>query len=579
MPRLRDGLPRTRVQWVLLLASALACSGTVLLLLSGSPAAPPQTGSELLGTWEEPHGIGIDEEPWSAPRNLWLYWGSTTNRRFTGSGEKIRHIFKMGNVEGGEWRDPKFLRKITGSLFRRMSERCCITMLFPPFEWDFPIYNPSKAIAQRMRSFVANGNAMVFTGGMLDYEFINRYFFYQLEPSDGNYSPGPFPLLPDWQGLSPKQKGYLKPAPRILPQKGISVTAIKKQSLPQGSTVIYASPHNTPVFLIKFCMADNPMNEPSVTYPPVKVLPRDCPASAKAGRPCSCGNICYLGYNYVEQYPGRWDDTLKIMVDLCSEVPPENFNPKNYFPPGDLEAAKAAGCAQEPDAAGCEQAQEQGEEEGWQGNYKLGNEDSDEEKEEHIRWADGVETRRMGGGLGGSTAGVIVDNPNNPNAVGPVRGTQINRPQTQFHSVVRQGNAAAEPTLVAKDVSKIQVRLCPRVQPLAMCTVFGAPNTALLYTRACLMTFPAPFHFPCCAFRFFSSQNLHLEPKKVSWRPGRAGKRGRSERVARARAAFDKASGVDTEALQGSHKGCGPLCQLRLFVQDNRKIAADAHLK
>merc|ERR1712216_953006 len=113
------------------------------------------------------------------------------------------------------------------------------------------------------------------------------------------------------------------------------------------------------------------------------------------------------------------------------------------------------------------------------------------------------------------------DNPNNPNAVGPVRGTQINRPQTQFHSVVRQGNAAAEPTLVAKDVSKIQ--------------------------------------------------NLHLGPKKVSWRPGRAGKRGRSERVARARAAFDKASGVDTEALQGSHKGCGPLCQLRLFVQDNRK--------
>jgi hypothetical protein len=463
------GQPRTR-QWALLAASALAFACTVLLLLSGSPATQQgvaRTGTELLGTWEEPHGIGIDKEPWSAPMNLWLYWGSTTNRRFTGSGEKIRHIFKLGNIEGGEWRDPKFLRKLTGSLFRSMSERCCITMLFPPFEWDFPIYNPSKSIAQRIRSFVANGNAMVFTGGMLDYEFINRYFFYQLEPSDGNYSPGPFPLLPDWLGISPKQKAYLKPAPRILPQKGISVTAIKKESLPQGSTIIYASPHNTPVFLIKFCMAENPKNEPSVTYPPVKVLPRDCPASAKAGRPCSCGNICYLGYNYVEQYPGRWDDTLKIMVDMCSQVPAENFNPHNYFPNGDLEAAKAAGCA--ADAAGCEQAQEQDEEESWQGKYKLGAEDLVEEKQEQIQWADSVERRHMGGGLGGSTAGVLVDNPNNPNAVGPVRGTQMNTPQTQFHSVVRQGNSAAEPALVAKDVSKIQVRLCPIVRLRIMC--------------------------------------------------------------------------------------------------------------
>jgi hypothetical protein len=47
--------------------------------------------------------------------------------------------------------------------------------------------------------------------------------------------------------------------------------------------------------------------------------------------------------------------------------------------------------------------------------------------------------------------------------------------------------------------------------------------------------------------------------------------------VARARAAFDTARGLDIDALQNSHKGCGPLCQLRLFVQDNRKIAADAH--
>jgi hypothetical protein len=29
-------------------------------------------------------GIGIDQEPYSAPANLYLYWGSTVNKRFTG---------------------------------------------------------------------------------------------------------------------------------------------------------------------------------------------------------------------------------------------------------------------------------------------------------------------------------------------------------------------------------------------------------------------------------------------------------------------------------------------------------------
>jgi hypothetical protein len=166
------------------------------------------------------------------------------------------------------------------------------------------------------------------------------------------------------------------------------------------------------------------------------------------------------------------------MVDMCSQVPAENFNPHNYFPNGDLEAAKAAGCA--ADAAGCEQAQEQDEEESWQGKYKLGAEDLVEEKQEQIQWADSVERRHMGGGLGGSTAGVLVDNPNNPNAVGPVRGTQMNMPQTQFHSVVRQGNSAAEPALVAKDVSKIQVPPA-QLSGCASCALC-APRTAMLDT-------------------------------------------------------------------------------------------------
>jgi hypothetical protein len=75
-------------------------------------------------------------------------------------------------------------------------------------------------------------------------------------------------------------------------------------------------------------------------------------------------------------------------------------------------------------------------------------------------------------------------------------------------------------------------------------------------------------------------QNLRMgKTRKASGRHGSASKRGRSERVARARAAFDTARGLDTDALQSSHKGCGPLCQLRLFVQDNRKTSADAHQK
>ena len=45
--------------------------------------------------------------------------------------------------------------------FSAMSEICCKTLLFPPLEWDFPVYSTNKIEAQRIRAFVANGNAMV----------------------------------------------------------------------------------------------------------------------------------------------------------------------------------------------------------------------------------------------------------------------------------------------------------------------------------------------------------------------------------------------------------------------------------
>ena len=399
--------------------------------------------------------------------------------------------------------------RVLAPLFRALSEKCCVSLLFPPFEWDFPIYNPSKAIAQRMRSFVANGNAMIFTGGTMDFEFINRYFFYNLEAADGNFSPGPFPLLPQFNGLSSQQTSLLQPAPRVLPQKGIAVTAVKKHSLPSGSTVIYGSPHTSPVFLIKFCMAENPKNGPSVTLPPVKVLPRDCAASARAGRPCSCGNICFLGYNYVEQYPGRWDDALKVMVDVCSQTPPENFDPHNYFPPGDGQEA---------------QAEEKRVEDSWQ-EYQLGAEDPAAEKAAHAAWADVVEARHMAGGLGGSRGGVLVDNPNG--ASGPVRGTQMGAAQTQFHSAVPPGQvkavlpAGGPESEKEKGLAAVELEMRTIAQQLHSLAASGSA----LYAR-----------------------------RRGLARAG-AG-RGMGE--------GKHASGSDTRGARGR---CGPLCQLRHFVQ------------
>ena len=44
-------------------------------------------------------------------------------------------------------------------------------------------------------------------------------------------------------------------APQVLPQKGIAVTAVKKESLPSGTEVLWGTPRSTPVFMIKFCEA------------------------------------------------------------------------------------------------------------------------------------------------------------------------------------------------------------------------------------------------------------------------------------------------------------------------------------
>ena len=158
----------------------------------------------------------------------------------------------------------------------------------------------------------------------MEIEFINTYFFYNVEPADGNYSPGPFKMLPD---VPEAMKG----CPKVLPQKGISVTAVKKGSIPSGGEVLWGTPHSSAVFMIKFCEAQSPQQG----MPPVKVLPRDCPASEKLGRPCSCGHIMYVGYNFRDPYPSRYDHVVRAAVEILN--PSSDINLKK------AEAGKSKG--------------------------------------------------------------------------------------------------------------------------------------------------------------------------------------------------------------------------------------------
>ena len=50
-----------------------------------------------------------------------------------------------------------------------------------------------------------------------------------------------------------------------------------------------------------------------------------CPRYAAAGRPCGCGTIVYLGYNYVDvDIPSpvlKWDQLLRASVTLVDGKP------------------------------------------------------------------------------------------------------------------------------------------------------------------------------------------------------------------------------------------------------------------
>lgn len=298
-----------------------------------SQADPARMQSLLLGeSWLRPIN------PYLPPRDLYLFWGlssatGTLASGFSGgrgrasSGERIRQVLKLGDFTGNGYVDDatghgKFLRSWEGPQFEGLAVRCCTTLLVPPMERHLPISSDEDPFARKMRSFVANGNMLIMTGG--DYSslvFINRYFHFDLRKTV--YDGGPFEKLPD-ESLPPNAKDAFADTPETLPQDGLSVTTITKESLPPGTQLLYATPVSSPVFQITYCETVVPDDQCRVLKPAGHscardVLPQDCDALKKQGSECSCGTILYLGNDYVEHHSHTigssvWDEVLRAAV-------------------------------------------------------------------------------------------------------------------------------------------------------------------------------------------------------------------------------------------------------------------------
>ena len=227
-----------------------------------------------------------------------------------GGGQNIRSILHMGTIGGGEWRSEHFVGEgggFSSQRLRRMADACCTTIVFPPMQWNFPVMNTNKIQAQNLRKYVANGNTIVLTGDIISKEFLNRYFFYNVEEADGGYSTGP------WYKVDGGTFKAFEASPKVLPQKGISVIPMKKGSLPSGATVLWGDSSSAAVFQIKYCEAER-----SDGTGASKVLPADCEASGLAGHPCSCGSIIYIGYSFPDNYPSRWGRVLEAAGEYGS---------------------------------------------------------------------------------------------------------------------------------------------------------------------------------------------------------------------------------------------------------------------
>jgi hypothetical protein len=204
----------------------------------------------------------------------------------------------------------------------QLAGKCCATILVPPMERNLPIAPEHAVLSKRIRSFVANGNMLILTGG--DYSsivFLNQFFHYDLKKTV--LDEGPFEKLPS--KLLPKNaRKAWEEAPETLQQDGLSVTTITKASLPIDTKLIYATPVSSPVFEITYCERKVSPKECQVMQPQsltclVEVIPSECAMYEKKGTPCSCGTILYVGHDYVEHHSNAigtspWDDALRAAV-------------------------------------------------------------------------------------------------------------------------------------------------------------------------------------------------------------------------------------------------------------------------
>ena len=191
--------------------------------------------------------------PYSAPYNLYMLWSRVMQDMSPGStGEIFRRALRLGHVEGGEYRDAKFLPELAGRQFDDIAATCCSVVAVPPLSGGFIVYSTNGRRAEMIRAFLANGNAMVIAGGVVALEFLNRMFYSQLEPVESNYDEGPF-------RKSPSAFGPWKKLPfDSLGQIGTDVYAVKPSSLPEGSNVLFTSPDGVGVFIMPFCQRLNP---------------------------------------------------------------------------------------------------------------------------------------------------------------------------------------------------------------------------------------------------------------------------------------------------------------------------------
>lgn len=278
--------------------------------------------------------------PYVPPMDLYLYWGESSargtlasgfqgGRGHSSSGERVRHVLKFGSFTGNGYMNDaaghgRFLTSWTGMEFDAMSLKCCSTLLVPPMERNLPIASEQDTLARKIRSYVANGNQLIMTGG--DYSslvFLNRFFHYNIRKTV--YDQGPFEKMPAASQPENAVKAF-KDLPETLPQSGLSVTTVTKESLPPDTRLIYATPVSSPVFEITFCQTTIPEDQCAIIKPQgyscvMDALPRDCQMHKDAGRPCSCGTIVYVGYDFVDSHSHQmgtsvWDRVLRAAVAM-----------------------------------------------------------------------------------------------------------------------------------------------------------------------------------------------------------------------------------------------------------------------